>query len=119
LQKGELESQKAQRKLEILQNFRSAQAEVEARNKQFAQQLYMQLQQTKSQAQQFRGQANETFQTTNEALNKEGMTLTSAKLTEGGQPMYQWGRTEEGDNTGALPDVVTDIPNYVDPDKKN
>lgn len=62
IKRGELESNKARAKVDLLNQFRQQKAEVEARNAQFRQQLYMEFQSRKQQAQELKGMTVQQFE---------------------------------------------------------
>ena len=63
MQRGQLESQKATAKLDLLTQFKQAKAETEARNAAFRQQLFLTAQQGKQQAQALRDSATNDYAT--------------------------------------------------------
>lgn len=104
LQKGQLESQKAAKKLDLMQQFSADKAQVEAQNTAFQQQLYSQLQQHQQAAAQLKGQTAEQFTTTLQALNKQGFQVTGG--TVGNTGLYNNIQFAPTGNTGTSQDFI-------------
>lgn len=85
MKRGELESQKAMKKIDLLNQFKAEKAQVEARNTAFQQQLYGQLQSTKQRAQELKGMAASQFEIALKNLDARGLQVSGGNVTDQGR----------------------------------